>query len=94
MRFEVFFPRSSFLGLVPVRRPPNCSAAGGRLHDSFNFDAELKETLNESLDLTVPPTFPASDKEFKISRLRESGPELSPWHIGCKLFRRFKQISL
>jgi hypothetical protein len=65
-----------------------------QFHDSFNFDAELKETLNESSGVTVPLAFSYSDKGFKISLLRESDPKSTPWHIGCKLFRRFKQISL
>jgi hypothetical protein len=86
--FEVFIPRSSFLG------PRACPRERGRFHDSFNFDAELKETLNESSSLTGPLVFAYSDKWFKISLLRESDPGSTPWHIGCKLFRRFKQISL
>jgi hypothetical protein len=87
-RFEVFIPRSSFLG------PRVCPRERGRFHDSFNFDAELKETLNEISSVAGLPAFPYPDKEYKISRLRESDPASTPWHIGCKLFRRFKQISL
>jgi hypothetical protein len=87
-RFEVFIPRSSFLG------PRACPRERGRFHDSFNFDAELKETLNENSVLTALSTFASPDKDIHINLLRESSPGLTPWHIGCKLFRRFKQISL
>jgi hypothetical protein len=87
-RFEDFLPRSSFLG------PRTCPRCRGQFHDSFNFDAELKETLNESSGLTGSPAFPHSDIEIEINRLRECDPGSTPWHIGCKLFRRFKQISL
>jgi hypothetical protein len=63
-------------------------------HDSFNFDAELKETLNESPSFRVPFAASRSDISHYFKRLRENRLGSTPWHIGCKPFRRFEQISL
>jgi len=42
----------------------------------------------------IPSVFASPDKYLNIRLLREYDFGLTPWHIGCKLFRRFKQISL
>jgi hypothetical protein len=65
-------------------RPPH------PFHDSFNLDAELKETLNESSGLRVPFASSSSDIIFNFNRLREIYLWSTPWHIGCKPFRRFE----
>jgi len=87
-RFKDFIPRSSFLG------PRTCPRSHEQFHDSFNFDEELKETLNENWGLVFSPAFHFHDKYLNIRLLQEYVPASTPWHIGCKLFRRFKQISL
>jgi len=65
-----------------------------QFYDSFNFNSELKETLNENWGLVFSPAFHFHDKYLNIRLLQEYVPASTPWHIGCKLFRRFKQISL
>jgi hypothetical protein len=47
-------------------RPPH------PFHDSFNFDAELKETLNESSGLRVPFASSPSYIYFVLNYLREN----------------------
>jgi hypothetical protein len=65
-----------------------------QFHDSFNFGAELKETLNDSSSFKVPFAPSCSDISFDFDVLREIDLESTPWHMGCKPFRRFEQISL
>jgi hypothetical protein len=83
-RIEARGSRISFLG------PRTCPRSRGRFHDSFNLDAELKETLNESSGLRVPFASSSSDKYFDFNLLRENDLESTPWHMGCKPFRRFE----
>jgi len=87
-RFKDFIPRSSFLG------PRTCPRSHEQFHDSFNFDEELKETLNDSSSFRVPFALSSSHIRFDFNLLRENDLESSPWHMGCKPFRRFEQISL
>jgi hypothetical protein len=47
-------------------RPPHS------FYDSFNFDSELKETLNESSELRVPFASSPSDISFVLNYLREN----------------------
>jgi hypothetical protein len=89
----------SFPGARPhdpasVRGPSNSSLDRKRFHESFNFDRELKETLNERRRNGVSAGARDRKIQHHLGWLREKSPLSTPWHIGCKLFRRFGQISL